>query len=94
MVNGSVRRHSAVGLGIYTYFVNASAYARSAIIAPKTVSISHVIGKWLNGQQKSGFNNLVSDGEMCYGYGVDGKTDITAMGDYNTSTEAQACGVN
>ena len=71
VVNANVRRHNAVGVGIYNYFVFPNIKVPSAILAPNTISIDHIVGKWLNGDKSTGIINMVTNGstnQKCWGY--------------------------
>lgn len=73
LVDSSVTSHTANGLGVYTYFVDAPITAISAFMVPKNgVTMNYLMGKWLNGNESSGYANLVisDDSSTCWGYGV------------------------
>ncbi len=71
VIGKEVKSHTAWGVGVYSYFAKAKIQATSAIKAPNVAGISlhHVIGRWLNGQEGSGVLNLITntDSSMCWG---------------------------
>jgi hypothetical protein len=74
LVDSNVTSHTANGLGVYTYFANEPIMAGWAFQVPNTVSMSYIMGKWLNGNESSGYANLVfvnnESSPGCLGYGV------------------------
>lgn len=75
------KNHQANGMGVYTYFpLNKSVFAPTAILVPSdlsSITLNHLMGKWLNGVLDSGYYNLAmtDDRKTCFGFGVN-KTPI------------------
>jgi len=67
-----VTTHTALGVGVYSYFAYKDIQLPSAIKAPthEGIRIEHIIGHWLNGIPGSAIRNLVQDysGKQCWGY--------------------------
>ncbi|MCC2624386.1 MAG: hypothetical protein K0R14_259 [Burkholderiales bacterium] len=84
VVESAATGHTANGLGVYTYFRDASVMAKSGYIVPEKIhgsgiSLSHLMGKWLNGIKgpdipltTNGYTNLVAtpEADKCLGKGV------------------------
>lgn len=73
VVNSSVKEHTALGVGVYTYFANAPILAPSAVLAPSglTPGFTNIVGRFLNGKENSGLKSLVNDYSSipkCWGY--------------------------
>ena len=101
VVEPQVKSHDAAGVGIYTFFSNAPIVAPSGILAPATVDIEHMVGKWLDGNHSSGYSNLVANNitnPACYGYGVsygvntESANQISVLGAFNSTAATFQCG--
>ncbi|HLF66130.1 MAG TPA: hypothetical protein VI522_00780, partial [Gammaproteobacteria bacterium] len=72
VVSKEVTHHTALGVGVYSYFADDKIQLPSAIKAPthEGIKIEHIISHWLNGVSGSSIRNLVQDysGKQCWGY--------------------------
>jgi hypothetical protein len=103
VIGNGVQNHIANGLGVYTYFPDKVVMAKSAFIVPTNLSngiiLTNLMGKWLNGDQASGYKNLVTttDGSKCWGYGVnyipgdDKKTQYSVLGIVSSTAATMSC---
>lgn len=83
-----VQQHTAYGLGIYSYFRDASdVYLENAIVAPDQpeVRINHMVTVWLNGNRNgsnSGIRHIINGRGQPAISNVSQKTKISALEDY------------
>lgn len=80
VIGENVKKHTAYGLGVYTYFPDqkneytANVMAETAILLPyegatNDINVTHAVGSWLDGNTESGFKHLIQNysGKMCWG---------------------------
>lgn len=108
VISNNVKTHTANGLGVYTYFPNQPIMAKSAFLVPTNLSnsiiLNHLVGKWLNGVPTtessvgSGYKNLATYGNTCFGYGVESKPNddrdkskVSVLGSVSSTAATAPC---
>ncbi|MCC2625584.1 MAG: ricin-type beta-trefoil lectin domain protein [Burkholderiales bacterium] len=105
VVDKDVKKHTANGLGIYTYFIVPKhppkkfrpVMVLSAVIVPpsqNSVSLNHLVGVWLaNDRSSGGYENLVTTtyGQDCWGFGVNELLGLSVLGEVSSTSAKLGC---